>query len=282
MLYYQIAGVRISLEEVDGIPAMENFAPFVAAPGPVDVTYHVRPYSPDQSPAPPEDEMDLVSRDLVNQLYIAGKRIFKRVAMQEGDPRVMWFEQAIGTWNEATVYVPDNWLDYKGFGNVLSLEKTLLPFNALMLHCSLIEQEGRGIAFSAPSQTGKSTQANLWVKHKGANILNGDRAILRNEDGIIYAYGSPYAGTSGIYINARVPLSGIIMLEQAKKNTIEPIPQDEALGLFLSQSSLPIWEPMLFEKGMETLEAIITSVPMYKLSCLPDEGAVECAYECLR
>lgn len=282
MLYYQIAGVRIGLEEVDGIPEMENFAPFVAEPGPVDVHYSVRTYPPDRSPAPPEEEMDLVSRDLVNQLFIAGNRIFKRVAMQEGDSRAMWFEQVIGTWNEATVYVPDNWLDYKGFGNVLSLEKTLLPFNALMLHCSLIEQEGRGIAFSAPSQTGKSTQANLWVKHKGANILNGDRAILRNEDGVIYAYGSPYAGTSGIYINARVPLSAIIMLAQAKENTIEPIPQDEALGLFLTQSSLPIWEPMLFEKGMETLEAIITGVPMYKLSCLPDEGAVECAYECLK
>lgn len=282
MLYYKIAGVRIAIEEVEGIPRMENFEPFTAEAGPVDIQYHVKPYPPEESPAPPLGEMEMVSEDVVNQLYIAGDRIFKRIAMQEGDPRVMWFEQTIGNWGEATVYTPDNWLDYQGFGNAFSLEKTLLPFNALMLHCALIEQEGRGIAFSAASQTGKSTQANLWEKHRGARILNGDRAILRNEDGVIWAYGSPYAGSSNLFLDVRVPLKAIIMLEQAKQNTIRPIPHAEGLGLFLSQSSLPVWEPTLFEKGMETLEAIITGVPMYLLACLPDEGAVECTYECLK
>lgn len=283
MWYYEIAGVRIGIEEVEGIPRMPNYEPFVADAGPVDITYHVRTYTPDTIPAPPAEEMDLVSHDVVNQLYMddKGKRIFKRIAMLEGDPRVMWFEQSIGQWNEATIYVPFDWLDFVGFSNGFSLEKTLLPFSALMLHCALIEYDGYGIAFSAPSQTGKSTQAGLWEKHRGARILNGDRAILRNEGGTVYAYGSPYAGSSDLFINVRVPLKAIIMLEQAKENTIQPIPQTEALGLFLEQSSLPIWEPMLFEKGMETLEAIITTVPMYRLACLPDEGAVECAYECL-
>lgn len=284
MQYFKIAGVRIAIDMLEGIPPLENFEPFVAEPGPVDITYFMVAYPPEHSPVPPLEEMDLVSHDYVNRLYISQseQKIFKWVAMQEGDPRVMWFEQAFGKWNEATVYVPNNWLDYQGIGNVFSLEKTLLPFNALMLHCALIEHDGYGIAFSAPSQTGKSTQAGLWEKHKGARILNGDRAILRSEDGVIYAYGSPYAGSSNLFLDVKVPLKGIIMLEQAKENTIRPIPNNEGLGLFLSQSSLPIWEPLLFEKGMETLEAIITKVPMYMLSCLPDEGAVECAYQCLK
>lgn len=114
---------------------------------------------------------------------------------------------------------------------------------------------------------------NLFVFYRGARVLNGDRAILRNEDRI-YAYGSPYAGSSEIYLNERAPLSAIVMLEQAKENTVRPIPQQEGLGLFLSQSSLPIWEPMLFEMGMQTLEAILSGVPMYLLACRPDEGAV--------
>ena len=282
MLYYEIAGIRIGIEEVNGIPPMVNFEPFRCEAGPVDILYHVKPYHPDVSPVPPIETLDLVSRDVVNSLFLDSEKLYKRVAMRSDDPRVMWFEQKIGDWHEATVYIPNNWLDYIGFGNVLSFEKTLLPFNGLMLHCALIEQEGRGIAFSAPSQTGKSTQAALWEKYKGAQIINGDRAILRQIDGSIYIYGSPYAGSSNLFINKKIPLHAIIMLEQAKENTIKPIPQDEALGLFISQSSLPLWQPELFEMGLHTLEEIITKIPMYLLSCLPDEGAVECAYECLK
>ncbi len=282
MLYYRVAGLRVALEEVPGIPRMENFEPFACEPGPADIVYHVVPFGETPLPIPPEADMEMVSQDIVNRLYLSGDMLYKRVAMQMGDPRAMWFAQRIGDWGEATVYVPDDWLDFIGFGNALSFEKTLLPFRALMLHCALIEHEGRGIAFSAPSQTGKSTQAGLWEKHRGATILNGDRAILREEDGVIYAYGSPYAGSSDLFINRRVPLAAIIMLEQAKQNTIAPIPQDEGLGLFISQSSLPLWQPELFEMGMGTLEAIITGVPMYRLACLPDAGAVECVYECLK
>ena len=71
-------------------------------------------------------------------------------------------------------------------------------------------------------------------------------------------------------------------MEQAKQNTIRPIEHSEGLGLFISQTALPMWEPTLFEMGMETLEAILTNVSMYMLSCLPDEGAVRCLHQCLR
>lgn len=282
MRMYRIAGLCVAIEDVDGIPETENFRPFRCEAAPADIVYHVRPYAAGTRPVPPEDRLELVSQDMVNSLYLADERLFKRVAMREGDPRCMWFEQRLGAWGEATIHIPDDWLDYEGFGNALSFEKTLLPFHGLMLHCALIEHEGRGIAFSAPSQTGKSTQAGLWEKHMGARILNGDRAILRCVNGQIYAYGSPYAGSSALFIDACAPLRAIVMLAQAKENTIRPIPEHEALGLFVSQSSLPFFEPRLSEMGMQTLEAIITGVPMYMLSCLPDEGAVRCLAECLK
>lgn len=282
MLYYRIAGLVVAIEEVDGIPEMENFQPFRCAEAKPDIVYHVRPYPFGKSPVPPEEAMERVSQDVVNVLYLHGDMLYKRVAMREGDPRVMWFAQQMGSFQEATVYIPDDWLDYQGFGNVLSFEKTLLPFGGLLLHCALIEHEGRGIAFSAPSQTGKSTQAGLWEKHRGARILNGDRAILRNMGGRIIAFGSPYAGSSNLFIDVETPLRAIVMLEQAKQNTCRRIPEEEGLGLFISQTSLPFWQPELLEMGMETLEAILTGVPMWMLSCLPDEGAVRCLEECLK
>lgn len=277
MKYYNIAGLIVAIDFPQGVPEMENFVPFRTEEKAPDMTYRIVPCPADAPPVPSETEMELVSRDVVNSLYLSKDgRLFKRIAMREGDPRAMWFEQLLSNRAEATIYLPDNWLDYQGLGNAFSFEKTLLQFQGLMLHCALIEHEGRGIAFSAPSQTGKSTQAGLWEKHRDARILNGDRAILRNIDGVMYAFGSPYAGSSNVFIDVKVPLSAIVMLEQAKENTIRDIPQSEGLGLFIEQSSLPYWHTELMEMGMETLETLITTVPMAMLSCLPDEGAVRC------
>ena len=284
MLNYRIAGLHVALEEVPGIPEMENFAPFAFTPGPgavPDLTYEVRPYDPDTLPVPPLEEMELVSEDMVNSLYLCGDMMVKRIKMQQGDPRNMYFTQTIGRWDRATVYIPENWLDFIGFGNALSMEKTLLPFGALLLHCALIEYQGSGIAFTAPSQTGKSTQAERWHRHKGAVVVNGDRAILRVEDGKVFAYGSPYAGSSDLFIDVRLPLKTIVVLEQAKKNTIRPLSQSEGIGWFIEGTSLPFWQEQLTELGLSTLEKILTATPMYLLSCLPDEGAVECLHQCL-
>lgn len=284
MWHYCVAGIHIAIdvEKAPGAPRMINFEPFACEAGKPDLLYHFLPYPPETRPVPPEEEMTLVSEDSMNSLYMSGDAIYKCVAMQVGDPRRMWFEQKIGRWDEANVYIPDNWLDYTGLGNALSVEKTILPFGGLILHCSLIDWQGRGIMFSAPSQTGKSTQAGLWEKHRGAKIINGDRGLIRVTDDGIYAYGSPWAGSSSLYINERVPLRAIVMLRQAKENTIRGLDQSEAIGLFVQQSSLPMWQPELFEMGIATLEKIITTVPMYELSCLPDVGAVECLEKCLK
>lgn len=284
MWHYSIAGIRIAIdtERAPGVPRMINFEPFASEEGAADLLYHYIAYSPETRPVPPEDEMMLISQDDMNSLYMSGDAIYKCVAMQSNDPRRMWFEQKIGCWNEANVYIPSNWLDYNGIGNALSVEKTILPFGGMILHCSLIEYQGKGIMFSAPSQTGKSTQASLWEKHRGAHIINGDRGLIRVTDEGIFAYGSPWAGSSSLYINHRVPMSAVVMLEQAKENRIRPLDPSEALGLFVQQSSLPVWQPELFELGLATLEKIMTQVPMYMLSCLPDEGAVECLEKCLK
>ena len=276
MWYYRIADLVIAIDAVAGMPRMSNFEPFACQPAQPDISYRVHTYAPADSPVPDEQALELVSADMVNRTYLADGRMYKRVAMREGDARCMWFVQTLGQWSQADVYIPHDWLDYHGFGNVLSMEKTILPFGGLMLHCALIEYEGRGIVFTAPSQTGKSTQASLWEKHRGARTLNGDRSVLRATEDGIFAYGSPWAGSSDLYIDRRVPLRAVIMLEQAKENRIRTLSHAEGLGLFVQQSSLPLWEPELFEAGMRTLEKIITGVPMGMLSCLPDAGAVEC------
>ena len=236
MWYYRIADLVIAIDAVAGMPRMSNFEPFACQPAQPDISYRVHTYAPADSPVPDEQALELVSADMVNRTYLADGRMYKRVAMREGDARCMWFVQTLGQWSQADVYIPHDWLDYHGFGNVLSMEKTILPFGGLMLHCALIEYEGRGIVFTAPSQTGKSTQASLWEKHRGARTLNGDRAVLRATEDGIFAYGSPWAGSSDLYIDRRVPLRAVIMLEQAKENRIRTLSHAEGLACSYSRA----------------------------------------------
>ena len=48
------------------------------------------------------------------------------------------------------------------FTSLLALERRLVKKNSMILHCAYVEYQGEAILFSAPSETGKTTQANLW------------------------------------------------------------------------------------------------------------------------
>ena len=58
-----------------------------------------------------------------------------------------------------------------------------------ILHSSFIEVGGKAVLFTAPSGTGKSTQAGLWRENRGAVVINGDRSVLRIIDSVPCASG---------------------------------------------------------------------------------------------
>ena len=115
---------------------------------------------------------------------------------------------------------------------LLELPKLLLEHGGIFLHASFINDRGRAILFTAPKQTGKSTQAALWQRYRGAEIVNGDRALLRRVDGCWRAYGSPYCGTSGICENRALPLRAVVLLRQGKRNELRPAYAREAAAAF--------------------------------------------------
>ena len=63
--------------------------------------------------------------------------------------------------------------------NYLAFEDVLVNHQGFILHSSFISWQNNGILFTAPSGTGKSTQADLWKKYEDADIYNGDRTIIR-------------------------------------------------------------------------------------------------------
>lgn len=162
------------------------------------------------------------------------------------------------------------------FTSLLALEKRMLACDALILHCAYIEVNGSAILFSAPSETGKSTQAGLWEKYRDALTINGDRALLVRDNTGWYAEGWPVCGTSGICRNKRLPIRAIVMLSQAKENRVEPVSGMKAFSQVYSQITINRWNSSAHEKAMGLIEKLISEVEVWHLGCTISEEAVNC------
>lgn len=156
----------------------------------------------------------------------------------------------------------------------IGLERLVLHRGGIILHASFIAKEGRGILFSAPSGTGKSTQAKLWNALRDYEILNGDRAGIRKGDGIWQAWGLPYAGTSGIYRNESADLQAVVVLRQGSENRIHRLCAADAIRFLYPQTTVHHWSAHFVNDALDILQAVTMDVPVYMLECLPDEDAV--------
>lgn len=189
---------------------------------------------------------------------------------------------AVTCWKEGSreilCYYQDNSEDYmnlsRNFFHLLSSETLAYRFGGFLLHASLIrKKDGKTIVFSAPAQTGKSTQASLWEKHRGAEVLNGDRAAVLPDGEGLRAFGLPFAGTSGIYRNESGMVEAIVILRQAPYNKVTPIKGAMIARYLYSEVMIQRWDAQF---SGDMLERICTlPVPVYLLECRPDEGAIE-------
>lgn len=168
-------------------------------------------------------------------------------------------------------------LTFKSFCimNLLGLETLLLRHDALILHASFVRFRGRGILFSAPPGTGKSTQAQLWAEYMDADILNGDRAGIRRAEGQWRAYGLPYAGSSRIYRNESAPIEAIVVLRQGKENRIRSLGAAEALRLLMPEFSVHRWDGDFVSRAVDIALALLREIPVYLLECTPDRRSVD-------
>lgn len=150
----------------------------------------------------------------------------------------------------------------------------------VLLHASLVDIGGEGIAFTADSGVGKTTQAVLWEKYMGAEILNGDKVILEcDKNGRVYAWGSPWKGSSPYGINKKTKLKAIVVLGQGKYNKITRLDTASSSALFLPHVFYPYWNESGVESLMNSLDICMRNVSVYHLVCKPDEEAVSITKE---
>lgn len=162
------------------------------------------------------------------------------------------------------------------FSSMFALERHMIKRDSLILHCAYTVYKGKAILFSAPSGTGKSTQAELWKQYRGSRIVNGDRALLRKIDGVWSACGWPVCGSSDICESEDTPLYTIVMLRQGETNYIERLSPIQTFTQLYAQTTINQWNPAFVQRAMELIEDLIGQVPVYQLTCNMTEDAVKC------
>ncbi len=161
------------------------------------------------------------------------------------------------------------------FSSLFAFERRMIGREALVLHSAYIRTEGGAILFSAPSGTGKSTQAGLWEKYRGVKQLNGDRSLLQKIGGVWHACGWPVCGSSEICSNVSTPIRAIVMLSQAGENRIERLGPMAAFSQIYTQITINRWSRDFQNRAMDLIEALTREVPVYHLACTISREAVE-------
>ena len=183
-------------------------------------------------------------------------------------------------WKRRYPGIPEDDCEYMASGR--SFYEQLLNFQGTVLHSSAVVVDGRAYLFSAPSGTGKSTHTQLWMKLFGdrAYILNDDKPALRLENGVWYAYGTPWSGKHDISVNTRVPLAGIAKIERGEVNEITPWTGYEVLNTLMKQ----VVRPKNIESQLillDLLDKLISRVSVWKLRCNMEDEAAIVSYEAM-
>ena len=161
------------------------------------------------------------------------------------------------------------------FLSLFCMERHTLQRDHLVLHCAYMQLGDQAILFSAPSGTGKTTQATLWEKHRGTRVVNGDKSLLFKHGDTWTANGWPVCGSSGVCHNEGMPIRAIVMLSQGKENAIKKLTPFQAFSQLYSQITVNVWNRQAQQRAMDLIEDLATSVPVYHLSCTISQEAVE-------
>ncbi len=143
-----------------------------------------------------------------------------------------------------------------------------LDRDILLFHGSALEVEGRGILFTAPSGTGKSTHARLWREQFGAEVtmINDDKPLLRFTENGVLVCGTPWNGKHHLGSNRQVPLAAIVHLVRGEENRIRPVSSGEMMPTLLRQSYRRLDAPKM-QKLLTLAAGLGKYVDFYELTC---------------
>ncbi len=155
--------------------------------------------------------------------------------------------------------------------------------DTLLIHASVVRENGVGYPFLGVSGTGKSTHTSNWLKYiPGTDLMNDDNPVIRVVNGIPTVFGSPWSGKTPCYRNVQAPIGAITQLKQAPYNKIRRETVIEAFASILPSCSIMKWDKRIYSGICDTVTKVIETVPAYLLENLPDEDAVRLSFSTIR
>lgn len=167
------------------------------------------------------------------------------------------------------------------FFSNLVFRNLVLLHQGIVLHASAIKWQDKGIIFTAPAGTGKSTQAQLWGTSMGAAVINDDTPLLKRSADKITIHGTPWCGSSHKHRNTSAPLKAIFVLEQSKENTLCRLQEPKLSSCLLPRFLLPYHDQRLMNLALDHFAEIIASTPVFLLQCRPDQEAVDLVHKAI-
>ncbi len=271
---FDIAGLALGVASSELAPPEEKWQRFALSKAEPELLYRVcyRPELPKPAGEPFYQDANI-------RFYRTDRgilRIYSNFCTAEDTAAVLELAAAAGPIVQEVTILADRYPWGSRAGQLLKIYQLphyLLRFGKLLMHCAYVLYNGEAIIFTAPSGTGKTTQAELWRDCFHAAIVNGDRAALSVCGGCAVAYGLPFSGSSDDCENIHAPVRAIVSLSRAKENRLQRLSGKEALKLFVRGIYLPPENQADFPLLLDTAASILRNVPFYRLECLPEADA---------
>ncbi len=148
----------------------------------------------------------------------------------------------------------------------------------MMIHSAAAVYNNEAILFCGMHEAGKSTQANLWVEHKNAEVINYDSPCIIRKDGELFVHGTPWSGKEGVYKNEYAPLKAIVFVEKSDINEAIKVSKAEAFSLIYLNNYLYPLDNKIEEQYFNVIEKIASEIPVFRLKCTISEDAVTVLY----
>jgi hypothetical protein len=148
--------------------------------------------------------------------------------------------------------------------------------HGVIIHACGIEYDTKGMLFAGKSGVGKSTLANIGSQAAGVDVLSDDRTLVRQIDGELRMYGTPWHGEAQFGSARGVKLEKIFFLRQGQNNAIQPLSGADSVRRLLQCSFPPFWDSAGMDFSMAFFEVLATRISCHELTFRPDERILDC------
>ena len=142
--------------------------------------------------------------------------------------------------------------------------------------CGLSDHDGSGYLFPGQSGAGKSTTASLWAQtDANARVLSDERVILRQREGRIWMYGTPWHGDARLARADSAPLTRIFFLARGTRNELARQNRAAAAARLFACSFPPFYSADGISFTLEFLDELTRIVSCDELRFVPDRRVIE-------